>query len=553
MKRYVLRKVLMLPLVVLGVSVLVFFVVRLLPGDPARLMAGPEATQEAVDNMQIRLGLDRDVVTQYLSFLWHALQGDLGISIKSKLPVAREIAERFPNTLALAVCAYAGATLVGVPAGMVAAVRKGGWPDQVVMLGAIAGASIAHFWLGLMAMNFFAVDLGWLPLQGAESWRNQDDVPISAARERLRWLWRRRTLCIGALLVGAVVLSALAAPLLTLNAPDAQDLVLRVGLIGPGVISTAHAASIAEVNGLHLVAVAGGTEARARAAIAGAFAYYADPAEMLRDTALDAVVVTSPSGLHFAHACLALSAGCHVMVEKPLSVDAADAARLVALADQSGKVCATISQRRFEPQHRALKDLLIRGALGQPRLIHADAHWWRPDDYYASRPWRGEIAQGGGSLLNQGIHSLDLMLFLFGPVLHVAAQCTTLGHDLAVEDTTTALLHFESGAQGTLVTTTATPPGRPAGLRVFTSGGSVELSGSEITRWDMKDVPPPAPDGVGHTGLAAQWCDFEAAVRTNRPAAITFADGCDAVRVTAAIYRAAEQGRRVMVGQFPPA
>lgn len=172
MKRYVLRKVLMLPLVVLGVSVLVFFVVRLLPGDPARLMAGPEATQAAVDNMRVRLGLDRDVVTQYLSFLWHALQGDLGMSIKSKLPVAREIAERFPNTLALALCAYAGATLVGVPAGMVAAVRKGAWPDQVVMLGAIAGASVAHFWLGLMAMNLFAVDLGWLPLQGAESWRS---------------------------------------------------------------------------------------------------------------------------------------------------------------------------------------------------------------------------------------------------------------------------------------------------------------------------------------------------------------------------------------------
>jgi glutathione transport system permease protein len=172
MARYVFRKLLMFPLVVLGVSLLVFFLIRLLPGDPARLMAGPEATQEAVDNMRVRLGLDHTLVTQYLSFLWHALQGDLGVSIKSKLPVTREIADRFPNTLALALVAYVGATLVGVPSGMIASAWKGRWPDQLVMLTAIAGASVANFWLALMCMNLFSVELGWLPLQGADSWRS---------------------------------------------------------------------------------------------------------------------------------------------------------------------------------------------------------------------------------------------------------------------------------------------------------------------------------------------------------------------------------------------
>ncbi|MFD1944827.1 ABC transporter permease [Paradevosia shaoguanensis] len=172
MKLYFARKFLMLPLVLLGVSLLVFLAIRALPGDPARLMAGPEATQEAVDNMRIRLGLERSLIEQYVSFLWNALHGDFGISIQSKLPVTHEIAERFPYTLALALCAYGLATLVGVPAGVVAATHKGGWPDQIVMLVAIAGASIANFWLALMSMNLFSVQLGWLPLLGASSWKH---------------------------------------------------------------------------------------------------------------------------------------------------------------------------------------------------------------------------------------------------------------------------------------------------------------------------------------------------------------------------------------------
>lgn len=169
MKLYFARKFLMLPIVLLSVSVLVFFAIRALPGDPARLMAGPEATQEAVDNMRARLGLNGSLTHQYLSFLGHGLQGDFGLSIKSKLPVTQEIAERFPNTLALALCAYVFATIVGVPAGILAAAFKGSWPDQLVMVVAIAGASVANFWLALMGMNLFSVQLGWLPLQGADS------------------------------------------------------------------------------------------------------------------------------------------------------------------------------------------------------------------------------------------------------------------------------------------------------------------------------------------------------------------------------------------------
>jgi glutathione transport system permease protein len=181
MKAYIARKLLALPLILIGVSLLVFLAIRALPGDPARLMAGPEATQSAVDDMRARLGLDRSLPAQYADFAYGAVRGDLGMSIKSKLPVVSEIGERLPYTIALAITSYLLAILVGVPAGMAGAIFRHRWPDQIVMLLAIAGASIANFWLALMAMNTFSVSLGWLPLLGATSWKSYILPSVSLA------------------------------------------------------------------------------------------------------------------------------------------------------------------------------------------------------------------------------------------------------------------------------------------------------------------------------------------------------------------------------------
>lgn len=166
---YVLRRLAGLPPILLAVSFLVFGAVRLLPGDPARLMAGPEATQDAVDSMRARLGLDRNFLVQYGVFLAHAAQGDFGQSIRSKRAVTYEVGIRFPYTVALAVAAYALALVVGLVAGVAAAVGRGGWADHVVMAGTVLAASIANFWVALMAMAVFAVQLRWLPLLGAGS------------------------------------------------------------------------------------------------------------------------------------------------------------------------------------------------------------------------------------------------------------------------------------------------------------------------------------------------------------------------------------------------
>ncbi|QQA44250.1 ABC transporter permease [Pelagovum pacificum] len=172
MKAYFFRKILALPLILLGVSFIVFMAVRALPGDPARLMAGPDAPEAALVLVRERLGLNQPVIVQYGYFLVNALQGDLGMSLRSKVPVTQEIADRFPNTLKLAFVSYMIAVLVGIPAGILSAAARGRWPDQLVMIFAILAASLANFWLALMGMNLFAVKLGWLPLMGMGTWQH---------------------------------------------------------------------------------------------------------------------------------------------------------------------------------------------------------------------------------------------------------------------------------------------------------------------------------------------------------------------------------------------
>lgn len=172
MKAYVIKKLLSLPLILLGASLVVFLAIRMLPGDPARLMAGPQATQDDVMRMHTRLGLDEPLTVQYGHFVAGMLHGDLGVSLKSGEPVSKEIAERAPYTLGLALLAWLLAVFVGIPAGMCAAVYRNRLADHTLMMIAIAGASIANFWLALIAMETFSVKLGWLPLLGAEGWKS---------------------------------------------------------------------------------------------------------------------------------------------------------------------------------------------------------------------------------------------------------------------------------------------------------------------------------------------------------------------------------------------
>jgi len=170
--RYILKRVVLALPVLVGVSVVVFVAIRLIPGDPAQLMAGQAATQEVVQQIRQSLGLDQPLPVQYLYFLRNVVRGDLGRSLFNGAPVAEELAQRFPRTVRLALASMAVASLIGIPAGILAATRRSTWVDTAVMLVALAGVSVPVFWLGLNLILLFSVRLQWLPSFGYETWRH---------------------------------------------------------------------------------------------------------------------------------------------------------------------------------------------------------------------------------------------------------------------------------------------------------------------------------------------------------------------------------------------
>jgi peptide/nickel transport system permease protein len=167
MGRYILYRLILTVFVLLGVSIVVFFIIRLVPGDPAELLADQWATKEDIEQLRRDMGLDKPVTVQYLRFMDRILHGDLGNSIITKMPVAEEIAARFPSTLKLAVTGTVIAIVIGTLAGTISAVRPYSILDNIAMILALLGVSTPAFWLGLMFILVFSVHLGWFPAMGA--------------------------------------------------------------------------------------------------------------------------------------------------------------------------------------------------------------------------------------------------------------------------------------------------------------------------------------------------------------------------------------------------
>lgn len=172
MLNYVLKRLLGLIPTLLIVAVLVFLFVHLLPGDPARLIAGPEADAQVIALVRQQLGLDQPLHVQFWHYITHVLQGDFGTSMVSHRPVSEEIASRFLPTLWLTITSMIWAVLFGMAIGIAAAVWRNRWPDRVGMTLAVTGISFPAFALGMLLMQIFSVDLGWLPTVGADSWQH---------------------------------------------------------------------------------------------------------------------------------------------------------------------------------------------------------------------------------------------------------------------------------------------------------------------------------------------------------------------------------------------
>ena len=172
MLRYFVKRLLgMIPTMII-VTIVVFLFIHLLPGDPARLAAGPEADEATVEMVRHQLGLDRSIPEQFASFVANAVTGDFGTSIRTQRPVIDEIAERFGPTMYLTIAAMGWSVVFGLAAGIISAVYRNLWPDRLCMTIAVSGISFPAFALGILLMEVFSVELGWLPTVGASSWKH---------------------------------------------------------------------------------------------------------------------------------------------------------------------------------------------------------------------------------------------------------------------------------------------------------------------------------------------------------------------------------------------
>jgi UDP-N-acetyl-2-amino-2-deoxyglucuronate dehydrogenase len=342
---------------------------------------------------------------------------------------------------------------------------------------------------------------------------------------------------------------------------------LGFGIIGCGMIANFHARAIAEVRGARLV---GGYDAVPAAAdrLAGSFgckAYYRLK-DMLADPAIDVVTIGTPSGAHLEPAVAAAREGKHVIVEKPLEITLRRCDKII---DECRKACVTLSTifpSRFHQASRELKRAVDQGRFGTLALGDAIVKWYRTQAYYDSGAWRGTWRlDGGGALMNQAIHSVDLLAWLMGPVAEVRAQTALLAHQrIAVEDTAVAVLRFANGALGTIEASTAAFPGYLKRIEIHGSAGSAVLEEEDLVKWDFakrikadraiirkmgekKSTGGGAADpaAIGHHGHARQFQDVVNAIRKGGSPMIDGPEGRRAVEIILAIYKSAETGRAV--------
>jgi len=265
---------------------------------------------------------------------------------------------------------------------------------------------------------------------------------------------------------------------------------INIGLIGAGNISDTHARAATAIPGVAIGAVHAPTleHAQRLAARHGAAAY--DSLDgLLSHRPLDMVAIGSPSGLHAEQGIAAARRGLHVLVEKPIDVTTARIDALIAEAARAGVTLGVIFQDRLKPDVQRMKALIDAGRLGSPILADAAVKWYRPPAYYRDSRWRGtRTLDGGGALINQGIHTVDLLVWLFGPVRRVFAKVAAKLHEIEVEDTAVAVLEFENGALGTLEAATSAFPGYSRRIELTGSNGTIILDGDTLAAIDLQDA-----------------------------------------------------------------
>lgn len=352
---------------------------------------------------------------------------------------------------------------------------------------------------------------------------------------------------------------------------------VRVGVIGAGAIAPSHVDAIERASGASLAAVCDPVPGRA-AALAGKHGAraFTSVEEMLAAGGIDAVTICTPSGLHLEAALAVIAAGRHLLVEKPLEITTARVDQVIEAAARAGVILAGVFQSRYRPMARRMKELIDGGILGRVYAGSAYIKRYRTQEYYDSGGWRGTWAiDGGGCLMNQGIHMVDLLLWFMGRAEAVAAFTDSVGRRVEVETLAMGLVRFGSGAKGLVEATTLAFPELPQYLEIFGERGTATFNGDQLWRLDLRD-PSPGEEAVrrelfklsgrleaeeqerqagaepgtavpsvdmGHAPVVQ---DFVDAIREGRPPQVDGTEARRAVALITAIYASGREGGRLV-------
>ncbi len=336
----------------------------------------------------------------------------------------------------------------------------------------------------------------------------------------------------------------------------------HIGLIGGGNITDTHARAVRGIAGVEIAAIYGTNAAKVNSLCREhGGTPYLDFEAFLAHRPMDLVAIGSPSGLHATHGIAAANRGLHVLTEKPIDISTARADDLIEATDRAGVKLGVMFQDRVKPGIRELRQWISTGVVGKPLLVDARVKWYRPPEYYSGSRWRGTLAlDGGGALINQAVHTVDLMLWLLGDVVRVQSRTATALHAIEAEDTAIAVLEFASGALGVIQATTAAYPGYPRRMEITGTEGTVILEQDRILTASLRhpqaitSAPEPdqnpsassalVSDARGHQALLE---DFLGAIERNTTPVCDGREGRRSIALVEAIYRAARKGEAVCV------
>ncbi len=334
---------------------------------------------------------------------------------------------------------------------------------------------------------------------------------------------------------------------------------LNFAIIGTGVAAEIHAKCIEEISETNLVAVSSLTRERAkRFAQLHGCDYYTDYNEMLKRDDIDIVCITTPSGTHAKIGIDVAKSGRHVIVEKPIDVSLKNAKDLIDACREENVKLSVIFQHRFADDIVTLKNAIDNGEVGRINFGAAHTKVYRTQEYYDRAEWRGTWElDGGGALINQSIHYVDLLYYLVGSIDEVFAYTATRGHEIEVEDEAVASVKFENGAIGLIEANTNAYPGFYSRLDIYGDNGSVIIQDDRIVElalksgkrehWNESSTFDHASPAVPSDLHKRQFEDIVNAIKSGRESLVNGEEGLKSLEAVLAIYKSAKIGKSVKV------